>query len=139
MLDVLGITESEREELANSLDFLQGKLEILVERFYQNFLESKAGILFKNTDMDRQQIMFHQSIGVIITHIQYPEMLELHLNNIIAKHSHYGVLAVHIDDFIDSFYRALKDVFPDEADAHNVELWYKLINSVMLYFKNQIH
>lgn len=137
--NILGITEAERKELLVTIDSLRGKLDELIEAFYGYFLKTEAGFLFEHTDMNRQQLMFHSSIGVIITHIEHPYMLEQHLNQTITKHQAYGVTGRHVDLFIESFYKGLKDVFPDVVDKHKVEIWYKLISSVMLFFKNQLH
>ena len=136
---ILGLTHQEKEVLLSTLDIFKGKMDLLVKEFYLNFLKSNAGSLFQNTDFNRQYMMFASSIGVIITHIDHPMMLKEHLNDLVQKHTHYGVLTNHVDDFIEAFHATIKDVFINDFDKQKIELWYKLINSVMLYFKDQLH
>ena len=136
---ILSLTESEKKELLDSIGHLIGKLDSLVKTFYEMFLKTSSGALFQNTNMERQFMMFNSSISIIISHIENPLMLKDHLDYTIKKHLHYGVKADQVDDFIASFYEALKINFPGDLDKHRVEMWYKLINSVMLYFKNQLH
>ena len=135
---ILDLTDEEKEELISSLDGIKHRMNELVEKFYFYFLQTKASNLFKTTDMMKQHVMFNSSIGIIIAHINHPLLLQEHLDNLILRHSHYGVSADYIDDFIESFKNALQDIFQDSDDKQFIEMWYKLITSVMSYFKTKI-
>ena len=64
--------------------------------------------------MEKQFKMFHSSLGVIISHIEHPAFLEEHLNSIIESHKKYGVKMIHVEGFIDSFMKALSDIYGNE-------------------------
>ena len=135
---ILDLTDDEKEDLTTSLDVVKAQMDALVERFYFYFLQTKARDLFKTTDMMKQHIMFNSSIGIIIAHLNHPLLLQEHLDNLILRHSHYGVSAEYTDDFLESFEKALQDIFRDANNKRFIEMWYKLISSVMLYFKTKI-
>ena len=135
---ILNLSDAEKEELMISLDLLKFQMDNLVERFYFYFMKSDAGRLFEKTDMIKQHIMFNSSLGILIAHINHPLLLQQHLDNLVLRHGHYGVKADHINNFIESFKCALQDIFDKSNTKIYVEVWYKLIHSVMQYFKNQI-
>jgi hemoglobin-like flavoprotein len=135
---ILGLTDGEKEEILSSIYFLRDNLEILIKKFYSFLLHTRVGDLFKTTNMEKQYQMFHASIGVIIAHIEHPLLLQGHLDTLISKHVNYGVLSEHIDYFSESFLQALKGIFDEKKDKRIIELWYKLIMSVMNYFKSKL-
>ena len=138
---LLNLSEDEKEELLTSLDLLKFQMDNLVEHFYFYLMKTNAGRLFEKTEMMKQHVMFNSSLGILIAHIDHPQLLQQHLDNLIERHSHYGVKSEHVDDFIESFKNALQDIFDDPNDSTNkqyIEIWYKLIHSVMIYFKNEI-
>ena len=113
-------------------------MDFFVIRFYYYFLRTKAGLLFQHTNIQNQFKMFNSSLNVILTHITDPTLLEDHLNTLIKTHTAYGVIADHIDYFIDSFMNALKEIFTDESDVPIITIWYKVIVEIMSYFKDNL-
>lgn len=134
----LGLSTQEKELLTQSVEKLGGKLDILVEKFYRYFLQSdeKIATLFQHTHMDRQQNMFNVAIGVIVTNIENPDFLQIHIDNLIEQHRLYGVNDEYIHFFISSISKTIRDMFgPDDP---LIQPWLKLINAVMNYFRTQI-
>ena len=134
----LGLSTEEKELLTQSVEKMAGKLDVLVERFYTYFLHSdeKVARLFLNTHMDRQQNMFNVAIGVIVTNIENPDFLQIHIDKLIEQHRLYGVNDEVIQFFTSSMGKSLKDIFgPDNPIIHP---WLKLINAVMNYFRSKI-
>ena len=132
------LSESEKQLLQFSLPIINKNTEFLVIRFYYHFLQTKAGLLFKNTKMEDQYKMFASSLNAIITHIANPYLLMDNLDVLIQSHVKYGVMEEHIDYFIESFMKALGEVFSNEQDKTILKLWKKLITSIMLYFKEHL-
>ena len=132
------LSESEKQLLQFSLPIINKNTEFLVIRFYYHFLQTKAGLLFKNTKMEDQYKMFASSLNAIITHIANPYLLMDNLDVLIQSHVKYGVMEEHIDYFIESFMKALGEVFNNEQDKTILKLWKKLITSIMLYFKEHL-
>lgn len=113
-------------------------MDFFVIRFYYYFLRTKAGLLFQHTNIEKQYQMFNSSLNVILTHIADPTLLEDHLQELIKSHVEYGVISEHIDYFIDSFMKALTELFDDESDKAILEVWNKVITDIMIYFKNDL-
>ena len=88
--------------------------------------------------MEDQYKMFASSLNAIITHIANPYLLMDNLDVLIQSHVKYGVMEEHIDYFIESFMKALGEVFSNEQDKTILKLWKKLITSIMLYFKEHL-
>lgn len=132
------LTESERQLLQFSLPKLNNNLDFLVNNFYKYFLKTDAGILFQHTNMKNQQKMFASSINVITTNIANPQLLGDTLDNLIAKHIDYGVMSKHADDFVNSFMKALGELFNTEKDQQILHLWQKVISNIMDYFKDHL-
>lgn len=112
-------------------------MDFLVVRFYAYLLKTKAGILFKNTNLQRQYKMFSTSLNIIITNIVNPPLVAETLDQIIQSHGKYNITNDFIEDFIDSFENALKEIFVEQTDKLILNLWIKIINSIMMYFKDQ--
>ena len=132
------LSESEKQLLQFSLPIINKNMEFLVIRFYHHFLQTKAGVLFKHTKMEDQYKMFASSLNAIITHIANPYLLTDNLDVLIQSHVTYGVMEDHIDYFIESFMKALGEVFNNEQDKTILKLWKKLITNIMMYFKEQL-
>ena len=134
----LGLSTEEKELLTKSVEKLSGKLDILVERFYTYFLQSDERIatLFQHTHMNRQQNMFNVAIGVIITNIDNPDFLQIHIDKLIEQHRLYGVNDEFIYFFVSSMSKTLRDIFG--SDDPMIHPWLKLVNAVMNYFRIKI-
>lgn len=113
-------------------------MDFLVIKFYDYFLKTDAGFLFQHTEMDHQYKMFASSLNVIITHIVSPHLLTDNLDKLIESHTHYGVSAKHIDLFIDCFMKALQEVFESDRDKLILNLWKKLLTTIMYYFRDNV-
>ena len=135
---LLTLTEQEKTDILQSISLISDKLNVLVEQFYSYFIEESPEIkrLFQNIDLTKQFNMFNISIGVIISNISNPMLIQDHLDQIIAKHSFYGVQPNHVEHFNNAFTKAMMDVYSNNKEI--VKLWLKVIHSVMLYFKNKI-
>ena len=134
----LGLSTDETALLTQSIEKLAGKLDILVDRFYKYFLRSdeKVATLFQNTHMDRQQNMFNVAIGVIVTNIENPDFLQIHIDKLIEQHKLYGVNDEYIQFFVSSMSQTIQDTFGQ--DDLLIQPWLKLINAVMNYFRSKI-
>ena len=134
----LDLSTEEKELLTQSIGRMTGSLDVLVEKFYSYFLQSDDRIasLFRNTQMARQQNMFNVAIGVIITNIDNPDFLQIHIDKLAEQHRLYGVTDEYIHFFISSMGKTIRDIFgPDDPLIHP---WLKLINAVMNYFRTKI-
>ena len=113
-------------------------MDLLVELFYTYFLQSdeKVATLFNHTHMDRQQNMFNVAIGVIVTNIENPDFLQIHIDKLIDQHRLYGVNDEFIQFFIESMSKTILHMFG--KDDPIIQPWLKLINAVMNYFRSKI-
>lgn len=134
----LSLSQEEKELLTQSVEKLAGKLDLLVELFYTYFLQSdeKVATLFHHTHMDRQQNMFNVAIGVIVTNIENPDFLQIHIDKLIDQHRLYGVNDEFIQFFIESMSKTILHMFG--KDDPIIQPWLKLINAVMNYFRSKI-
>ena len=132
------LTMDDKKILYLSLPNLNKNLDFFVIRFYYYFLQTKAGVLFKHTDIKRQYRMFHRSLNTLVTHLAEPKQVQEHLNALIMTHQKYGVLPDYVDDFIDSFMKALKEIYTDESDNEILNIWYKVVRELMIYFKKKL-
>ena len=134
----LALSTEEKELLTQSVEKLAGNLDLLVERFYRYFLQSdeKVANLFRNTHMDRQHNMFNVAIGVIVTNIDNPDFLQIHIDKLIEQHRLYGVTDELIHFFTSSMGKTMQDIFG--RDDQVINAWLKLINAVMNYFRTKI-
>lgn len=135
---LLDLSVEEKALIRQSLLKLTDKLNVLVEKFFNYFLQSDLHIanLFQNTPVDRKLNMFNVAIGTIVTNIDNPDLLQTHLDQIVDKHRLYGVIDEHVQFFTSSISRTFSDVFGKEDPV--VVPWLKVINSVMLYFHSKI-
>ncbi len=132
------LTEHEKQLLHFSLPIINKNMDFLVIRFYHYFLETPAGVLFENTQMEKQYKMFASSLNTLITHIVSPHLLNDNLDKMILTHENYGVMSEHVDMFIDSFMKALREVFNEEKDKLILQLWKKIVTNIMTYFKDNL-
>ena len=107
------LSTKEKNLFLLSLPIINRNMDFFVIRFYYYFLRTKAGLLFQHTNIEQQFKMFNSSLNVILTHIADPMQLEDHLQELIKTHVEYGVIAEHVDYFIDSFMKALSEIFSD--------------------------
>ena len=135
---LLDLSGEEKTLVEQSLLKLTDKLDILVETFFNYFLQSDVRIsnLFQNTPLNRRYNMFNVAIGTIITNIDNPDLLQTHLDQLINKHRLYGVIDEYIQFFTSSMSRTFSDIFGKDDPV--VVPWLKVINSVMLYFHSKI-
>ena len=131
------LSPHEKQQFYISLSHIEDKLEGLVERFYYFFLQTDAGILFKNTNMDTHYKMFHVTLAFLIAHIDNPVLLNEHLKLVVQKHKTYGVKSEHVFYFIDSFMMALKEFF-DESDERVTFIWNNVLYEIMSFFNEQL-
>ena len=134
----LGLDFEEKELLTQSVERLAGNLDLLVDHFYKYFLQSDKRIakLFEHTPIDPQKNMINVPIGVIVTNIDNPDFLQIHIDKKIEQHRLYGVNDEFIHFFVSSMGKTIRDVFgPDDPMIHP---WLKLINAVMNYFSVKI-
>ena len=136
MQTLLKLTPYDKQEFYDSLARIEYRLEHLVHRFYYFFLQTEAGELFKNTDMETHYRMFHVALAFLISHIDNPTLLNKHLELIIEKHKTYGVKRSHISHFIDSFISALKEFF-DESNERTIVIWNSVIYEIMSFFNEK--
>lgn len=135
---ILNLSDNEKKEILNSVEYIKRNLDFFVIRFYHYFLKTDTKYLFQNTEMNMQFNMFQKSINIMITHIGNPYVLYEHLESLITSHSSYGVLEEHVNYFIDSFMSALKEIFNLESQKNLLNLWMRLVHDIMQYFKKNI-
>ena len=132
------LSSDEKNIFLLSLPIISKNMEFFVIRFYYYFLRTNAGLLFQQTNIENQYKMFNTSLNVILTHIADPTQLEDNLQDLIKTHVGYGVIGEHIDFFIDSFMKALSEIFSDYSSKNLLEIWYKVISEIMFYFKDSL-
>ena len=132
------LPSTEKNAFLSSLPVISKNLEFFVIRFYFHFLRTKAGLLFQHINIEQQYKMFSSSLNIIITHISDPEQLEGHLYELIETHNDYGVIVEHVDYFIDSFMKALAEIFSNDSDREIIDVWSLAISEIMQYFKNNL-
>ncbi len=133
MQSIIELSESDKDLLLSSLPIIRKKLDLFVIKFYTYFLKTDSGRLFKKTDMETQYRMFHSSLAIIFTHVENPELLEQHVNHLIKSHGNYGVGIKDVDLFVDSFMKALRDIYGESFDTYR-DIWFKIINEIMTFF-----
>ena len=107
-------------------------------RFYYYFLQTNAGLLFEHTNIEKQYKMFTTALKIILTHNADPTQLEDLLRSLVETHVKYGILTEHVNYFIDSFMKALAEIFSAESDHEIIKIWTKVISEIMFYFKNNM-
>ena len=131
------LSNDDKNVFFSSLPFLSKNMEFFVLRFYYYFLQTKAGNLFQNTNINVQYKMFNTAVNVLITHIADPTQLEHAIDGLVNNHVKYGVEPDHINYFIDSFMNALGEIFNKDAER-TLNVWYNVISEIMLNFRNKL-
>lgn len=129
------LTNEEKILFYNSLSTIQDSLDDLVPIFYKFFLQTQAGDLFTNLDMEKQYKMFHVSLAILISYIDYPYLLLEHLQLIIVHHKQYGVKKEHIPLFIESFIQTLEEFIQNKQELN---IWRRVITEIMETFQDQL-
>lgn len=130
------LSETDKEIFYVSLVKIQHDLNNIVRRFYDYLLETDAAVLFKHTDMEKQQRMFHVSIAFIIAHVDNPAVLQNHMNMVVETHKKYGVINKYVPMFIDSLISALSEFL--DRDERAILIWSSIIYEIMGYFNEQL-
>ena len=138
MQEIKILDEMGKEIFSASLTILNSNLDFFVLRFYYHFLKTKAGDLFLNTKFENQYIMFYSSLEMIINNIENPGLIESHLTTLVKKHKNFGVSVEHIDSFIDSFIKALQDIFIGENCKEVISVWHTVIVQIMTFFEKKL-
>ena len=121
-----------------SLPIIVINIVFFVVRFYYHFLQTKAGMLFKKTTISKQHKMFGSALNAILNYITDPVLLENYIHNLGQTHAEYGVISAHIDYFIDSFMKALKETLPETIDAKIYTIWSEILEDLMADFKVEL-
>jgi hemoglobin-like flavoprotein len=132
------LSQLEKQVFFDSLPIINKNMDFFVIRFYNYFLRSNAGHLFKNTQIENQYKMFNTALNVIISHISDSTLLEDYLALLVDEHAHYGVISDHIDNFVESFINALSEIFNNDSEKSIILIWYKVISEIMHYFKENL-
>ena len=127
------LTDFEKDKFFESIPIIRQNLDYFVIKFYSYFLQTKAGLLFHETSLDKQYKMFHSSLSLIINHLDNPDYVVEHIDKLNEIHVNYGVEKVHVEYFVSSFMKALKDIFSDKYSTYQ-SIWYKVITEIMDYF-----
>lgn len=128
------LTADEKEILVNSLETLRRHSEFFVIRFYNYMLQTKARILFKHTDMEKQSKMFVTALNLIFDHLSNSSYLDNYMPKLVEKHTEYGNMNEYIDDFKYSFTNALQEVFSEKTDNQIIIAWIKVLEELLSYF-----
>lgn len=134
---IIYLSEKEKTDLFPSLYFINANLHVFVENLFQNFLQTDAGELLKNTDLELLKKRFESSFKIILYNIQYPMNLQDHLDLLIMKHAEYRLLPEYFDNFIESFNEAIIITLPQTFEQ-NSATWAKLITQIVDYFKKKM-
>ena len=116
------LSEREIALLRESFRLLRLEEEAASERFYERLFEIAPEVrpMFP-ADMSEQGMKFMSTLGVILDHIDRPQALEPHLDNLAKGHAAYGVRPEHFPPMgqalIDTMRETLGDRFPEGADA----------------------
>lgn len=133
-------TIKEKDILTQSLKALEEKTDNLSKRFYYHFLESTSNkeitSLFKESDMMKQSMMFHQSLALIVSSIKDSHLLNQILRDLVKRHKKYGVRYEHVQIFSSAFYKTVEEIFSKEETVKI--LWIKLINFVLSKFNEEL-
>lgn len=129
------LTPHEREIWFSSLDILNKNSEFFVIRFYYYLVKTKAGSLFRQTEMEKQYSIFNASLNLILDHITNPMFLKDHMPKLVGRHDKYGNMAEYVDDFKQSFLNALQEVFIKDSEKEILFIWEILLLEILSYFK----
>ena len=135
---MLDLSESERKDLLESFQTVEKNLDFFVHRFYHYFFQTDAKLLFRDTQMEKQFVMFGESLDLIISQLFNPDELSKTLKKITFTHNKHGVRAEHIPYFIDAFMMALKEVLNEKYQENLLDLWSELLISLMEYFTDDL-
>lgn len=83
-INLFHLSQEEKDLIQTSITKLTGKLNELIERFYFHFLQKNSDVsrLFQNSEMVKQHNMFNVSLGVIISNIDNPKLIQDHLDEL---------------------------------------------------------
>lgn len=130
---LIKLSEHDKILILESLPIISANLDLFIVKFYSYLLKTDAGRLFKQTELEKQYRMFHKSLAVIITHIENPQFLQEHVNGLITTHIQYGVSKNDVDYFVESFMKALSDIYANDFITYK-DAWYSIIVEIMDYF-----
>ncbi len=130
------LSSKEKEIFLLSLQEINKHIDFFIIRFYHYFLQTKAETFFRDTTFESQNKMFNTILNVLITYIADPTQLKDYLQKLIKIHSNLSINSDHVDYVISSFINSLNEIFNEEADVVIIEIWTKVINEVMIHFKN---
>lgn len=133
METLIKLSDRDKNLLLESLPIISTNLDLFVVKFYFYLLKTDARRLFKETELEKQYRMFHRSLAVVISHIENPQFLQTHVNNLITTHIQYGVSKRDVDFFVDSFMKALSDIYGKDFITYR-DAWYSIIIEIMDYF-----
>ena len=136
---IFQFSDNERLQLQDSIIFLKKNIDFFIIRFYHHLLQTEAGSLFRNSNMENQYKMFNVSLKIILSYIEDPEKIKDYLGSMAQRHAQYGVNTEHTGLFIDSFMNAWKELFDNNYEENLFNLWYKIISEILFYFKDNLH
>jgi len=115
-------------------------------KIYQNVLtkEISLSVLFINSQMERQSLLFMQMLDTVIKYLDDPNNLDKKLLELGAMHNDkYGVKKKHYKHFRTSFIKAIKLYIPwdDATESAWLLFWDKIIQfmSISSEKKKQFH
>lgn len=137
--NIVKLSEREKNILFPSLLTLNTKLYEFSRLFYDYFTNTEAKALFQQTNIEDQIKKFEAAFKIFLYNIQHPMNLTEHLNLVISNHLDYGIMPEHIDLFTESFKKAIEEFLGDSSNKDVLNLWFKMIEQIMAYFKIKLY
>ena len=105
---IINLTDQEKSALLESLEYIRSnKIETFVINFYENFLNKDTLQFLKQSSNEELINMFTSFFNIIFTHLQYPELLEEHMNILFAKNPKFNEFISYSDEFVTAFMKSL--------------------------------
>ena len=134
----LSLSQVEKNESLSMAPYLVEKLEDFVRRFYYYFLQTCSATLFQFTNMENHYKMFQKSLKLIIMYILDPFILKMNLKPLIVSHSRIQITENNITDFLTSFTLSLKDIYGNQFEDNQINLWTGIMADIMILFRKNL-
>jgi len=134
----LSLIQEELKIISNSSDLFRERIDFLIQKFYNNFLQTRAGSLFYFINMENQFNSFGSSIRMIFLFLEEPDKVINKMDSLIVSHSHLKMKLEYIDEFTSSLLLAFKEIYSNFLADDIITSYTKIIFVLMNHFKDAL-
>lgn len=136
----LQFSQSEKEEILASLQFIGPDFQNFVKAFYNSFSEKSTSTFIENNSEESLINMLSSCLNLIITSLEQPIPLDEYMDILKVRHPSFPGMIKNKDLFVKSFMRAIIETFQNNYNERIGNLWFKAVMSftttVSLFFSS---